>query len=162
MTNELCNAPAAARRAFTLLEVVIALAMLAVIAVPAIGLATMAVSRGKQQLITSNATELKNRIDVALRSYVNGTTDVFTEDFSSSASFAFVASEDLLYIEQKGGTLHSNNDRYYHVAVTDPVNHSYDRTKINPYRILTYKVIWPTSATPEEQEQLYFTAVFRK
>lgn len=148
------------KRGFTLLEVIIALAMLAVIAVPAIGLATMAVSRSRDLIVTGNATELKNRIDIALRSYSDETDDVFTESFPKGNGFAFIASQSLEYIELEDSVTTAVNDGYYRVDVIEAGN-AYN-ANTDSYRVLTYTVTWPNNNLEQDQQQLFFVSVFRR
>lgn len=161
MASELCSTNRfmlAGTRAFSLLEVVVALAMLALIAIPAVGLATMAVSRSREQMTVSNASELKNRIDNALRAYDSGA--VFTSSFIPSGStLEFLASESLEYIEL-GGNTSTENDAYYKVTVREPVDYSYDTE--DAYRIVLYEVVWPDNDPNSDRKQLFFTTVFRK
>lgn len=143
------------RSAFSLLEVVVALAMLAVIAIPAIGLATMAVGRSKAQLVTSNASELKTRIDMALRAY--GIDSLPNDD-----SLSFLASEDLLYIEESTaeGGADTKNDQYYLVNVRNPEGYEYNAN--DSFRLVVYEVIWPNNDVAAKRKKLFFTSVFRK
>lgn len=149
-----------AQRAFSLLEVIIALAMLALIAVPAIGLATMAVSRSKEQLKTGAASQLKNRLDIALRAY--GTGAVFTDAFiPSDSDLAFLASEDLEFLELASGTISDDNDRFYRIVVKEPNGYVYSEAN-DSYRLIVYEVSWPNNTVEPASNQLFFTTVFRK
>lgn len=144
---------------FSLLEVIIALAMLALIAVPAIGLATMAVGRSKEQMKTGAASELKARVDIALRAF--GAGAVFTEEFIPSESdLAFLASEDLRFIEREGTTLDEDNDEFYRIVVKEPEGYTFDES--DNHRVIVYEVRWPNNASEPASNQLFFTTVFRK
>lgn len=146
------------KRAFSLIEVVVALAMLALIAVPAIGLATMAARRNQEIMTTGDASELKGRIDAAIRA---AGSDVVLGAFSSTVNkIIFLASKDLNYIEILGGTISKQNDKYYVVNVRQPVGYSY-ASKTDSYRIVMYEVLWTPDGT-NELSQLFFTSVFRK
>ncbi|MDQ8204569.1 type II secretion system protein [Pelagicoccus sp. SDUM812003] len=146
------------RSAFTLLEVVVTLAMLAVIAIPALGLATMAISRNKDQMTIGNATELKNRIDLALKADRDLTSGVFEESFLQSGPFVIFASEDLEYIEH--GTLSEENDQFYRISVSEPAGYRY--ADEDAYRVMTYEFVWPWNGENPDRNQLFFTTVFRK
>lgn len=149
------------RHGFTILEVVIAMGMLALIAVPAIGLATMAVGRNKANLVAGDASELKTRIDTALRAYAADGETVFTMNFSDAASpVTFLASKDLLYIEADGA-VSSRNDGYYRVTARQPVGYAYSAA-YDAHRIIVYEVVWPNSDASEQKKKLFFTSVFRK
>lgn len=148
-----------AKAAFSLLEVVVALAMLALIAIPAVGLATMAVNRSREQMTVGNASELKSRIDTALRAYNTGA--VFSSDFvPNDSDLSFLASEDLQYIELESGTLDTENDQYYRVLVKEPEGYVYNDN--DAYRVVLYEVVWPNNDPNVDQNQLFFTSVFRK
>lgn len=148
------------RSGFSLIEVIVALAMLALIAVPAVGLATMAVSRSKEQLSTSFASELKTRLDNALRA--SSQVDVFDESYiGGDSSSIFWASRDLAYIESDGNTTAISNDKYYKVVLRKPKkDYQYDNEQ--NYRIIVYEVTWPENTADKSRNQLYFTTVFRK
>ncbi|MBK1876532.1 PulJ/GspJ family protein [Pelagicoccus mobilis] len=144
---------------FSLLEVVIALAMLALIAVPAVGLATMAVSSSKEQMKTGAASELKARVDVALRGYGSGA--VFSTDLiPAEGDLAFVASENLQFIELEGSVLDNDNDAYYRIVIDEPKGYSFTGT--DTYRLVVYRVEWPNNTSDPASNQLFFTTVFRK
>ncbi len=151
-------------RAFTLLEVVVALAMLALIAVPAVGLATMAVRSSKEQLATGAASELKNRVDTALRA-LSG-EGVFAKGLiPTDGDLTFVASQDLRFIEMETSGIDTENDQYYRVFVREPKGYSYspDDSSDDSYRVIVYEVIWPYKADLRgTRNQLFFTSVFRK
>lgn len=147
------------RIGFSLIEVIVALAMLALIAVPAVGLATLAVSRNKELLTTGSATDLKNRVDTALRATEG--IDVFATDFVSEANpFVMVASSDLSIIERETETLETGNDEYYRVSVREPEGYLYLAN--DSYRVLLYEVVWPYKPAGVDRKQLHFTSVFRK
>lgn len=148
------------KKAFTLLEVVVALAMLALIAVPAVGLATMAVRSSKEQMATGSASELKNRVDTALRAL--GGEGVFAKGLiPTDGDLTFVASQDLRFIEIESSDLDTKNDQHYRVFVRDPVGYSYSAD--DSYRVIVYEVIWPYKTDLRgKRNQLFFTSVFRK
>ncbi|MBD5779708.1 hypothetical protein IEN85_09395 [Pelagicoccus sp. NFK12] len=143
-----------------MLEVVVALAMLALIAVPAIGLATMAVGSSKEQMATGAASELKARVDTALRALAG--EGVFASGFiPTDGDLSFVGSRDLRFIEIESGALDVDNDRHYRIFVREPEGYSYNST--DPYRIVVYEVIWPYKSDElGERNQLFFATVFRK
>ncbi len=147
-------------RAFTLLEVVVALAMLALIAVPAVGLATMAVRSSKEQLATGAASELKNRVDTALRA-LSGEGVFATELIPTDGDLTFVASQDLRFIEIETSGIDTENDQYYRVFVREPKGYTYSSD--DSYRVIVYEVIWPYKPDARgKRNQLFFTSVFRK
>ncbi len=149
------------KRAFSLIEVVVALAMLALIAVPAIGLATMVAQRNQKIMTTGSASDLKRRIDAAIRAYENDASNVFSWPISSAVnSKVFHASEDLRYIVDSSTALPDGVDVFYTVNVRSPIGYTYDDST-DSYRIVMYEVLWlPNGA--KDQAQLYFTSVFRK
>lgn len=155
-----CPRPCLRKTGFSLIEVIVALAMLALIAVPAVGLATMAVSRSKEQLSASFASELKTRLDNALRA--SGDVDVFDPDYiSDSSNPVFWASRDLEFIEPDGYTTVAGNDQYYKMVLKKPKDdYLYDANQ--SYRIIVYEVTWPENTDDKSRSQLYFTSVFRK
>lgn len=138
--------------AFTLLEVVVALAMLTLIAIPAIGLATMAVGSSKATLTAGTASELKTRVDVALRVLIgNGS---FDEDAT------MVATRDLQYIEEESSTEISEKDQFFRVKLTTPEGYSF--TEGDRFRIVVYEVVWPYKSEERgERTQIFFSTVFR-
>lgn len=147
------------RSAFTLLEVIVALAMLALIAVPAVGLATMAVSRGKQQLASNRASDIKVKVDTALRAYQ--ATDLFDATFlPNDTEWTFWVSEDLKYIEKADTTLSDDNDKYYQVVLMEPEGYNYSAG--TGFRLIVYEITWPYNTNVTTRNQLFFTSVFRK
>ena len=146
------------KRGFSLIEVVVALAMLALIAVPAIGLATMVAQRNQKIMTTGSASELKRRIDAAIRA---DASNVFSWPISSTVnSKVFHASEDLRYIVDSSTALPDEVDVFYTVNVRSPIGYTYNDSP-DSYRIVMYEVLWlPNGA--KDKAQLYFTSVFRK
>lgn len=146
------------RRAFSLLEVVVALAMLALIAIPAVGLATMAVSGSKDQMTAGQASELKGRIDTALRAHAS--IDVMADTYDvSGAGQVFWGSRDLMYIEAQDSETEAN-DKYYKVVLREPGGYSYSDG--DACRVFVYEVTWPENTQETKRNQLFFPAVFRK
>ncbi len=143
-------------KAFSLVEVVVALAMFALIAVPAIGLATMAIGQSRDSVAAGDAASLKNRIDVAYRGTIVSAASFFTTGY---VPVNLVASEDLLYIEPDGSAS-TENDQHYGVNVTAPQGYVFSTG--DPYRIVLFEVYWPKSAAAEDQKRVYYTSVFRK
>ncbi len=144
---------------FSLLEVVVALAMLALIAIPAVGLATMAVSGSKDQMTAGKASELKGRIDTALRP--DSSIDVMADSYDvSGTGQVFWGSRDLMYIEADGSETKNKNDRYYKVVLREPNGYSYSDG--NAFRLFVYEVTWPENTQETKRNQLFFPAVFRK
>nr|WP_221774609.1 prepilin-type N-terminal cleavage/methylation domain-containing protein [Pelagicoccus albus] len=151
-----------AKEAFSLIEVIVALAMLALIAIPAVGLATMAVGQSKAQLTVGKASALKTKIDVALRALDTiGSFDILTAESNlTGVLLEMMASEDLRYIESSGGGYDAENDQYYRILVKEPENYDYDSTL--PYRLVVYEVSWPNNSEDEQRNQMHFSSVFRK
>ncbi len=143
---------------FSLIEVIVALAMLALIAVPAVGLATMAVSRGKQQLVSNRASEIKVKVDTALRAYQPA--DLFNTDFlPNDSEWTFWVSDDLKYIEREGSLSNANNS-YYRVVLKEPSH--YDYKAADGFRLFVYEITWPYNTGEKDRNQLFFTSVFRR
>ncbi|MDQ8187565.1 type II secretion system protein [Pelagicoccus sp. SDUM812002] len=141
------------KKAFTILEVVVALAMLALIAVPAIGLATMVVKSSKAQMASSTASELKARVDIALRA--------LAEDDTLDDDLTLVATRDLRFIEIESNTSISTQDQYYQITVREPAGYSYSTD--DSFRLIVYEATWPyKSDDVGGRNQLFFTTVFRK
>lgn len=131
------------------------MAMLAVIALPALGLAALAVRQGDKRMSAGAASELKSRVEAHLAS----TENVFAPTFSIKLG----ASEDLLLIEQIADTgLLSNGERPYFKIALDAAELP-EFALDDPYRIVNYVVTWP-ELDPElpATEVLVFTSVFRK
>lgn len=142
------------KRAFTLLEVVIAMAMLAIIALPALGLAAMAVTQSDKRLTAGVASELKRRIDAYL-----SWNDVV---FAASDSIDMGASEGLLRIEAlTDGKLPSGERPFFKIVIKPATFPAYQAS--DPYRLVNYIVTWPEDdASRAATEKLVFTSVFRK
>lgn len=144
---------------FSLLEVVVALAMLALIAIPAVGLATMAVSGSKDQMTAGQASELKGRIDTALRAH--SSIDVMSAAYDvSGAGQVFWGGQDLMYIEANDSVTADKNDKYYKVVLREPDDYTY--LDSNAYRLFVYEVTWPENTQESKRNQLFFPTVFRK
>ena len=151
------------RRGFSLLEVVIALAMLALIALPVLGLAVMVADRSDRETDAYRAGELKRRIDIALSNDqdADGKPRLFGADWTGAT---FWASESLEYIEQAdgAGSVSGENDRYYRIEIADPTNMSFD-SSYDVCRTLVYRVSWPENeGTEVPKKQLLFTSAFLK
>ena len=138
--------------AFTLLEIVIALAMLALIAIPAIGLATMAIKQSSQSLVEVNSTELKRRIDAA----VKADNQVFTW----SLPIVMIASSDLQYIEHQASVTVGSNDAFFRIEIDEPAGYNFNNLT-DAYRVFTYNITWPNSGATgiEASQQIYLTVV---
>ena len=153
---------------FTILEVVVALALFALIAVPAVGLAVMATKRNADALTAGVASELKNRIDVALRALIDADDDddnILKRDLTSDP-MVFLASENLLTIELLDEDSDTESIGYFRVEVDEPdqiVPYVSDATSPDTYRLVYYRITWPNNA-PEgtPRRQLFATSVFRK
>lgn len=122
-------------RAFSLLEVVLALAVFALVVVPAIGLVALSYRNSNTDLQTPNAVEIKSLLELELRE----ATDVFKLSFLL-APVEFYASQDLQLIEL-GGAAMAPEDKYYKVTVAAPVDYAYDEG--DAYRVFLFNIIWP-------------------
>lgn len=144
-------------RGFSLIEVIVALAMLALIAIPAVGLATMVVGQSKRQMSVGLASEMRNRVDLALRT--EGEATVFGEAFLPATIWG---SSDLEFIELEDGegSLSAGNDKYFRVNLREP--DSYDFASSDTYRIILFELTWPHDGNSKDLKQAYFTSVFRK
>lgn len=144
------------RQGFSLIEVIVALAMLALIAIPAVGLATMVVGQSKEQMNVGLASEIRNRVDMALRA--EGSSAVFDVDLLPATVWG---SQNLQYIELEGeDPLSDPNDQYYRVVLGEP--EGYDYIASDNYRIILFELTWPHNVGDQELNQVFFTTVFRK
>jgi len=123
------------KRAFTLLEVVLALAVFAIIVVPAIGLVAISYRNTDTSQQAPNAVEIKSLLELELR----GATGVYLSTFLSS-DVIFYASQDLDEIERDGTSM-ADADKYYKVTVTEPEGYLYDED--DPNRVFLFNIIWP-------------------
>ena len=145
------------KKAFSLLEVVLALAVFAIIVVPAIGLVALSYRNSETDLQAPNAVEIKSLLELEL---IGATIldegagpggldlvyDVFNESFLSS-DIEFYASQDLNSIEQNGASM-EDGEKYYKVTVTEPVDYAYSDT--DAYRVFLFNVIWPAFVSDSE------------
>lgn len=122
------------KSAFTILEVVLALAVFAIIVVPAMGLVALSYRNTDTAQQTPNAIEIKSLLELELR----GATGVFLDTFLS-VPVVFYASRDLDTIGYAASI--PDSLKYYKVTVTEPVGYSYDET--DPNRLFLFNVIWP-------------------
>lgn len=143
--------------AFSLLEVVLALAVFAIIVVPAIGLVALSYRNSETDLQAPNAVEIKSLLELELVGAtildegagpggIDLVYDVFNESFLSS-DVEFYASQDLNSIEQNGATM-TDGEKYYKVTVTAPVDYTYSDT--DAYRVFLFNVIWPAFVSDSE------------
>ena len=151
------------KRAFSLLEVVLSLAVFAIIVVPAIGLVSLSYRNANTDLQAPNAVEIKSLLEIELLGAsveVEGEDyGVFSESFLTS-DVEFYASQDLQTIEQNGASM-SDSEKYYKVTVTSPVNYVYDDA--DAYRVFLFNIIWPASEENEESlQQMILSAVLSK
>lgn len=135
---------------FTLLEVVISLAVFAIIVVPAIGLVALSYRNSVSELQAPNAVEIKSLLELELRgatiidvgagpSGEDLSYDVFHESFLSS-DVIFYGSQDLDLLEQDGGGM-ADSDKYYKVTVSSPESYTYSDE--DAYRVFLFNLIWP-------------------
>ncbi len=130
-------------RGFSLLEVVLSLAVFAMIVVPAIGLVALSYRNAETDMQAPNAVEIKSLLELELRgaTIVDGgdTYDVFHESFLTS-DVSFYASQNLDRIDQDGVGMISE-EKYYRITVTNPSNYTYDDR--DAYRVFLFNIIWP-------------------
>ncbi len=131
------------RTAFSLLEVVLALAVFTLVVVPAIGLVALSYRNSNTDQQAPNAVEIKSLLELELIGAsvdVGGTEHlVFSESFLMS-DVIFYASQDLQSIEQDGATM-ADSEKYYKVTVTAPSGYVYDED--DAYRVFLFNIIWP-------------------
>jgi len=130
-------------KAFSLLEVVLSMAVFAIIVVPAIGLVALSYRNAETDLQAPNAVEIKSLLELELRGAVTvdggDTYDVFHESFLSG-DVEFYASQDLQTIEQDGAAM-SDDEKYYRIVVANPSNYIYDDG--DAYRVFLFNIVWP-------------------
>ena len=136
--------------AFTLLETVLALAVFAIVVVPAIGLVALSYRNTSTELAAPNAVEIKSLLELELRGAVvvdvgagpvgeDLEYDVFHTDFLDN-EVIFYASKDFQELEQDGAGM-SDEEKYYKVSVSVPVDYVYDSDEA--YRVFLFNIIWP-------------------
>jgi len=136
--------------AFTLLETVLALAVFAIVVVPAIGLVALSYRNTSTELAAPNAVEIKSLLELELRGAVvvdvgagpvgeDLEYDVFHKDFLDN-EVIFYASKDFQELEQDGAGM-SDEEKYYKVSVSVPVDYVYDSDEA--YRVFLFNIIWP-------------------
>ncbi len=136
--------------AFTLLETVLALAVFAIVVVPAIGLVALSYRNSSTELAAPNAVEIKSLLELELRGAEvidvgagPGGTDLIYNVFHTSfldSDVVFYASKDFQELEQDGVGM-SDDEKYYRVSVSVPVDYTYDPD--DAYRIFLFNIIWP-------------------
>ena len=153
------------KNAFSLLEVVLALAVFAIIVVPAIGLVALSYRNSITDLQGPHADEIKSLLELELRGVADPDGVVgyaFSSAFLSAESpVVFYASQDLQSIEQDAASV-VNTDPYSKVTVASPSGYVYQES--DAYRVFLFNVIWPVSneANPESLQQLILPAVLSK
>ena len=135
---------------FTLLEIVLSLAVFAIIVVPAIGLVALSYRNVDTEAQAPNAVEIKSLLEMELRGATivdigagPGGIDLVYDVFHSSfliSDVVFYASQDLQELEQDGAGM-GDSEKYYKVTVTTPVTNTYDED--DPYRVFLFNIIWP-------------------
>ncbi len=132
-------------KAFTLLEVIVAMAMFAMIAAPTLSLMSLAARKTGNQIGAANASELKRKIESAVANSVtiSSLQNAFSWDLAGNP-VALYASRDLVTIEYSGNTT-SSNDKYYRIDILDPSGYIYDNSvsSEDAYRVFVFKVVWP-------------------
>lgn len=133
-----------------MLETVLALAVFAIIVVPAIGLVALSYRNVDTEAQAPNAVEIKSLLEIELRGAIvvdvgagpSGEIleyNVFHESFLDS-DIIFYASQDLDELEQDGASM-AASEKYYKVTVTTPATYTYDSD--DPYRLFLFNIIWP-------------------
>ncbi len=166
---------------FTLLETVLALAVFAIIVVPAIGLVALSYRNSETEGNAPNAVEIKTLLELELGgatildvgagpSGEDLTYDVFHTSFLDS-DVVFYASSDLQELAQDGTDM-TESEKYYKVTVAPPSDYTYDAD--DAYRVFLFNIIWPAyvedsgggyinnEGNAEGLQQLILPAVLRK
>ena len=155
------------RFGFTMIEVVVSIAIFAIIAVPTVGLMTMAARKTNNRVGYANAAELKVRIENELR----GSASLFQESFLSSEVVLY-ASRDLKVTGFAGEAGLLNSDKYYRIELNEPVGYDFDVA--DAYRSFLLLVTWPAyietspgtytsnEGNPSNLEQMVMTSVILK
>jgi len=154
-------------KGFTIIEVIVAVALFAIIAVPTVGLMTMAARKTNQRIGFADAYELKRRIVNEIK--LSGSA--FDWNLQTQP-IALYASRDLETVGfSDDGTL-GDADKYYRIDVLDPVDYVHQASE--PYRPFVLSIIWPAfvEATPgnfvnneandSNLEKIVLTSVLRK
>ena len=124
------------RKGFTLIEVVVSIAIFAIIAVPTVGLMTMAARKSNNRVGYANAAELKVRVENEIRASDSAfdwnldTTPIVLYGSRDLSETGFSDDEDL-----------ADSDKYYRVEVREP--YGYDYATGDAYRSLIFLVTWP-------------------
>jgi len=137
-------------RGFTLLEVVVALAMFAIIAAPTLGIITLAARKAHDRMGMVEADELKRRVAGELERMGAEEDDVlptiFEWDFAEAGEggdgpLAFYASGDLKTVKHAGDETLLDSEKRFRIRVLEPDN--YDYAPSAGYRLLLFEVVWP-------------------
>ena len=126
------------RGGFTLLEVVLSLAVFLVIAAPVVGLLALTARNSDQQANAVNAEELKRIISNELIAAIDDTTLAWTFDASTVALYA---SENLEEIAFSSDGTFQDQFKYFSIDVQDPVDVVSSVDDI--YRIVLLDIRWP-------------------
>ncbi len=176
-----CRTNRSGQAAFTLLETVLALAVFAIIVVPAIGLVALSYRNTNTESRAPNAVEIKALLELELKGAKvidvgagPGGTDLEYDVFHTSfllGDVTFYASEDFQILEQDGaGMLPA--EKYYKVNVSIPVDYTYSSD--DAYRVFLFNIIWPAfvpdgsggyvdnESNAEGLQQLILPTVLRK
>lgn len=125
-------------RGFSLIEVIVAISMFAIIAVPALSLMTLSARKANNRIGLSNATELKRKVEGSIAE----SGSAFSWDLATSPQVLY-ANENLSEIDYAGSGIADSN-KFYRIDILDPIDYDsvYDEST-DPYRIFVFKVRWP-------------------
>lgn len=120
---------------FTLLEVIIAMTLFALVSIPTIALMTMTARKSDNRLGQANASELMSRID----SEVEQALKVDPPVNFDSVGYLY-ASEDLSLIGFEP-EIPVGVGRFYRIDLQKPAGYTFNAG--DSYRVFIYDVIWP-------------------
>jgi len=126
---------------FTLLEIVLAVAVFTVIAAPILGLLAMTVQSGEDDSNLVRAEELKRVVANELRAAIENGDLAWGFDAESVGLFA---SEDLRESALEGAEGYEDQYKYFYVDVQDPVDALPDSNSLK--RMVLLDIRWPAFA----------------
>jgi len=125
-------------KAFTLLEIVLSVAVFTIIAAPILGLLAMTAKTGNESSNVVRAEELTRVVANELRTAIEG--GALSWDFTAT-NVGLFASEDLKESALDSDAAFAAADKYFFVDVQDPVGVILDPDSIN--RMVLLDVRWP-------------------
>ncbi|EDY84736.1 hypothetical protein VDG1235_4369 [Verrucomicrobiia bacterium DG1235] len=144
------------KKAFTLLEVVIALAMLALIAVPAFGIAVLTLKNSAVSSKYSDIPDLIGRIESAISKEAKSSS--VPSWYSGGGDAVIYSSRDLKTIEISSTV---PTWAFYEVRVSEPTDYTYDST--GPTRILLGRIRWPIDiAVGSYEHEIWTSMIYSK